>query len=290
MPRDGFNPKIFPTRRTALAALQAVCVAGTFAVLGVTIGPTDAGSQPVGATPNARQIFDRAWQQWSSQRPPFVRYTVLCAKIVKSEACPTEYVQITTRTSDGRTYVQTAPSGSETRILVRGGRITFAGLSIGLFLSSRSQYATNSSVAHAPYATNALRVIATVHNDDIPYDVTLDGIAPVDGSDAYQLTLRPRSDPEIYPLRKLRVDVATYNVRSVTYERTPGNNTFFLTYDFAPAGPGRPWWVAHISWDDTLRILLFNRRTNGSIDLRDVTFPKNLPPQDFNRASPAAPA
>ena len=236
------------------------------------------------------QIFERAWQQWeTSKNPPFVRFTMLCAKIFKVEACPTDYVRITMRTSDGQTYAQTVPSkGDSMRVLFRGGRIMFAGLSIGLFRSSRNQYAADSSVAPDPFVANGLSVIATVHSNDMPYDVTLDGITPASGSDAYELTLRPRRDPGVYPLRKLLVDVATYNIRSVTYERTPGNNTFFLTYDFAQAGAGLPWWVTHISWHDSLRILLFNRTASGSLDLSDIAFPQNLPNQDFAHVAPAA--
>lgn len=265
------------TLKTYLCAVVAF-----LCVLQMTRADAQLLATPPNGAPSANEIFEKAWQTWEqAQDPPFVSFTVPCAQLYL-KVCPTANVRVTMRTSDGQLFIQTAPGlDAPARALVRGGRITYAGLSFGFYRSMHKTLAPSSALAPDPFGTPTLPVIASVVSAPMDYHVVLDATRLIDGDNVYELILQPLRNPDEYPLRKLSVDAATFQVRSLTYERTPGNNTLLLTYDFAQVGPQKRWWIARVSWHDTLRILFLNRQASGTMELRNITFPAYVPNSDF---------
>jgi hypothetical protein len=82
-------------------------------------------------------------------------------------------------------------------------------------------------------STSSLPVIGHVEAFDRPYEITLDGIDPVDGRPAYHLLLKPRSHPEKYRLRELWLNADTYEAMKLLVQ---GN------FQYAPS-TDVPWLV-----------------------------------------------
>ncbi len=227
------------------------------------------------------QIFERAWSRWEGVgNPPFVRYATACDLV---RGCETPDMRITMRTRDGLLYFETVPTtpGVAPRVLVRGGRLTVGGMDLGFFRSLHSRRVAPATVGVDADAAGA-PTIASVTSVASAYDVALDGELDVDSRRTYELTLRPIRDPENFALRHVAVDVATGEIRSLTYAPTARKGeTGFITYDFAPIAGTQRWWIVHIVWHTSIRVLFVPLVSDGSYDLRNITFPESVPDSDF---------
>ncbi|HEY5258256.1 MAG TPA: hypothetical protein VIJ12_07715, partial [Candidatus Baltobacteraceae bacterium] len=109
------------------------------------------GAISIGAdAPSADQIFARAWQTWEeSGDPPFVQFTIPCEAGIR---CQTNDVRITMRTADGLLYIETVPTvaGERPSAIVRGGQMSFGGMSLGFFRSLRASHAPAITIAPDP--------------------------------------------------------------------------------------------------------------------------------------------
>jgi hypothetical protein len=73
------------------------------------------------------------------------------------------------------------------------------------------------------------------------YDVALAGEESIRGRECYHLTLRPRLDPDRFPLRDLWVEETAFEIVQLMYERPydERHTRVAVLYRFAPVGAAR---------------------------------------------------
>ncbi len=243
---------------------------------------------------DATAIFLRAQQAWVARAvPPYESFHIACAQTFLAGQCGDgDVVAFTVRTSDGRTFAQAlAPNGTAGKILLRGGYITGpAGTPLGFYRAL-----PNGSPPPSPppnLAPDPLQTIATVSANAHAYDVALAGEEVVEGRRCYHLTLRPRLDPDRYPLRELWAEEATFEVVQLAYERPydERHTRVAVLYRFAPVGAARAWTIVHIEAQATLHGLLSSKSERVEDDLRDVSFPPAAPSWYFEPTPSPAPS
>ena len=231
---------------------------------------------------DATAIFLRAQQAWGARAvPPYESFRIICDKTFLASRCASgDIVAFTVRNSDGRTFAQTVPSnGGAGIVLLRGAYITGpAGTPLGFY---RVIPNTTSPAPSPPpnLAPDPLQTIATVTANSHAYDITLAGEESVGGRRCYHLTLRPRTDPERYPLRELWIEDSGLQVVQLAYARPYVERDTWATvvYRFAPIGPAQIWAIVHIEAVAVAHGLLSSRRERVADDLSDIRFPAAVP-------------
>lgn len=119
------------------------------------------------------------------------------------------------------------------------------------------------------------------------YDIALAGEESVDGRRAFHLKLRPRAEPERYPLRDLWVEEASFQVVQLTYARPYDERDTWATvsYRFAPIGPAKIWAIVHIEANAVTHGLLSAKTEQIADDLSDISFPVTVPARYFEPSS-----
>ena len=238
-------------------------------------------------------IFLRAQQIWAARAaPPYESFRIRCEQTFLAPRCTAgEVVAFTVRMSDGRTFAQTLPAnGGAPTVLLRGGYIAGpAGTPLGFY-----RVLPNAGAAPASpppnLAPDPLQTIATVTANSHAYDIALVGEESVEGWRCYHLRMRPRLDPDRYPLRDLWVDEATFQLVQLTYERPYDERhaRVSVVYRFAPVGAEQIWTIVHIEAAATIHGFLSSMTERVSDDLTGIGFPAGEPDSYFQPdASPA---
>jgi len=242
------------------------------------------------------EIFHRAQDAWQMRAlPVYESFTLPCADTFLSAACtvPSDDVEFTLRTADGRTAARELGTDSTTNTmsqpavpvgLLRGGYIFGPG---GAPLGFFRRIGGTSAAPTAPpnLAPDPLmKTIATVTSVARVYDIQLAGIETVDGHRCFHLKLRTLLDPYEYPLRDLWVDESTYDIVALTYAWDFGDDHPGLVhYRFAQIGAQKIWAIIHIDAQVQGHHGLFSTHIDRvSDDLRNITFPTTAPAEDFN--------
>lgn len=216
-----------------------------------------------------------------ARRPPYESFRLACERTFLAPQCARgDAVALTLRTSDGRTFAQTVPAaGGDGKVLLRGAYITGpAGTPLGFY-----RVLPDGTPPAAPpppnLAPDPLQTIATVTADSHAYDVALAGQESVGERRCYRLKLRPRRDPERYPLRDLWVDETTYEVVQLAYERPYDEHDTWASvrYRFAPVGPANVWTIVHVEAAAPVRGFLGSKTERVADDLHDIAFPPSAP-------------
>jgi len=191
-------------------------------------------------------------------------------------------VQFIVRLRDGRTFVQTlSADGRPGTVLLRGGyAFGPAGAPLGFYRRAPAAGAT-SPPTPPNLAADPIQTIAVVRAVDRAYDVTYVETTTIGTRTVYHLRLHPLREPAQYPLRELWIDTTTYDVVRLTYVWPYNDTTANVTYDFAPAGPDRIWSIVHIDAEAVSHGLFTAHVEHVSEDLHDITFPTNVPDEDF---------
>jgi hypothetical protein len=231
---------------------------------------------------DATAIFLRAQQAWVARTvPPYESFRIACGQTFLADKCGAgDVVAFTVRMLDGRSFAQTLPAnGNPARVLLRGAFITGpAGTPLGFY----RMLPTAGLPAPSPppnLAPDPLQTIATVTANSHAYDITLLGEESIGNRRCYHLGLRPRFDPDRYPLRELWVEEATFEVVQLLYQRPydERQSWAFVRYRFAPVGETRIWTIVHIDAEATTHGLFSSKTERVTDDLTDITFPASAP-------------
>jgi hypothetical protein len=243
---------------------------------------------------DATAIFLRAQQAWVARTvPPYESFRIACVQTFLAPLCGEgDVVAFTVRTSDGRTFAQALDStGAPGKVLLRGAYITGpAGTPLGFY-----RVLSTGSPPPAPppnLVPDPLQTIATVSANAHVYDIAFTGEESVGGRRSYRLTLRPRLDPDRYPLRELWVDEATFEVAQLLYERPydARHSRVAVLYRFAPVGAGNVWTIVHIEAQAAVHGLFSSKTERVEDDLRDIEFPRSAPSWYFEPGPSPAPS
>jgi hypothetical protein len=234
-------------------------------------------------------IFLRAQQAWIERAvPPYESFHIACDQTFLASRCDSgDVVAFTVRNSDGRSFAQTLPSnGTAGKVLLRGAYITGpAGTPLGFY-----RVLANGSPPPSPppnLAPDPLQTIATVTANSHAYDIALVGEESVDGRRTYHLKLRPRAEPERYPLRDVWVEEAGFQVVKLTYARPYDERDTWasVSYRFAPIGAAKIWAIVHIEAEAVTHGLLSSKTEQIADDLSDISFPVTVPARYFEPSS-----
>jgi hypothetical protein len=243
---------------------------------------------------DAAAIFMRAQQAWVARVvPPYESFQVACDQTFLAQRCDDgDVVAFTLRTADGRTFAQTLPrDGRPGRILLRGGFIT--GPADAPFGFTRVVNDGTPPPSPPPnLVPDPLRTIAVVTAVSHTYDVTMAGEEIAGGRRCYHLRLRPRGDPERFPLRDLWVDETSFEIVQLTYARPyPQRDTWAsVQYRFAPVGASQLWVIVHIEAEAVAHGLTSAKVERVADDLNDITFPVAVPSWYFEPGPDTGPA
>ena len=186
------------------------------------------------------------------------------------------------RLRDGRTFAQTLDADGRPGIVLLHGGYAFgpAGAPLGFYRRTPAQ--GELALATPPnLAADPMQTIAVVKAVDRAYDISYIETTTIGAHSVYHLRLRPLRNPQQYPLRELWVDTTTYDVVRLTYVWPYNDTTASVTYDFAPVGPEKLWSIVHIDAQATSHGLFTTHTEHVSEDLHDITFPANVPDEDF---------
>jgi hypothetical protein len=234
--------------------------------------------------PDPVAIFTRAQAAWNARAlPPYESFTLPCDATFLAKSCTTgTLVQFIVRLRDGRTFAQTlTPDGRPAIVLVRGGyAFGPAGAPLGFY--RRAPVAGATAPPTPPnLAADPIETIAVVRAVDRAYAISYVETSTIGTRTVYHLRLRPIRDPQQYPLRELWIDTTSYDVVRLTYVWPYNATTASITYDFAPAGSQGIWSIVHIDAQATSHGLFTAHTEHVSEDLHDITFPANVPDEDF---------
>jgi hypothetical protein len=231
---------------------------------------------------DATAIFLQAQKAWIARAvPAYESFHIACEQTFLAARCGAgDVVAFTVRSGDGRTFAQTVPvNGGVGKVLLRGAYITGpAGTPLGFFRVLPG----NGSPPPSPppnLAPDPRQTIATVTANSHAYDIVLAGEGSIDGRRCYHLTLRPRAEPERYPLRDLWVEESSYEVVALTYTRPYDERDTWasVSYRFAPIGPAHVWAIVHIEAEAVVHGLLSSKTERVSDELSDISFPTTVP-------------
>jgi hypothetical protein len=243
---------------------------------------------------DAVAIFVRAQQAWAARAvPAYESFQIACDRTFLAARCrPGDVVAFTVRSSDGRTFAATVPKdGGSGRVLLRGGFITGpAGAPFGF-----ARVVTDSTPPPSPppnFAADPLRTIAVVTASSRVYDVTLAGDEILGGRRCYHLELRPRRDPDRFPLRDLWINETSFEIVQLTYARPYEERDTWaaVEYRFAPVGPHQIWAIVHIEAEAVTHGLLSTKVERIADDLSEIAFPAAVPSWYFEPGAPSEPA
>lgn len=226
-------------------------------------------------------IFLQAQHAWEARAiPRYESFRIPCDRTFLAPHCDAgETVEFTVRTIDGRTFARAfSTSGNAPRVLMQGGYITGpVETPLGFYRALPNEQPA--AVPIPNLAPDPLQTIASVTAIGHAYDVELAGSAKVDGRLCYHLTLRPKIDPDRYPLRELWVAQESFEVVQLTYERPYDERhaRALVLYRFSPVGPQRIWTVVHIEAQASVQDRASTTIERVSDDLTDVTFPESVP-------------
>lgn len=131
---------------------------------------------------------------------------------------------------------------------------------------------------------STLHTIASVSAHGHIYDVRDVGIETINGHRTYHLELRPRRDPERYPLRDLWLDTTTYDVWRAGYREPPDfqlvGGEADLTVNFKTVGRYR---IAD-SWAAVYHGPDLPHPVYRIVVVVNMSFPESLPGWIFDRA------
>lgn len=238
--------------------------------------------------PDPVAIFTHAQAAWNARAvPPYESFTLPCDETFLAKSCNAgTVVQFIVRLHDGRTFAQTLDAdGRPGTVLVRGGyAFGPAGAPLGFYRRAPAQ-GTAPLSAPPNLAADPMQTIAVVEAVDRAYDISYIETTTIGAHTVYHLRLHPLRNPQQYPLRDLWIDTTTYDVMRLTYVWPYNDSTASITYDFAATGREGIWSIVHIDAQAVSHGLFTTHTEHVSEDLRDITFPVNVPDEDFRPAT-----